>query len=46
MSSLISALGISIMFGKYALFVLFAGLTLASGANAADPVFMMALDND
>ena len=46
MSNVINTIGMAIIAGKYALFVLLAGLTVTTGVNAADPVLIMGLEGN
>lgn len=46
MDRLINTIGMAIIFAKYTVFVLLAGLTVATGVNAADPSILLVLENN
>ncbi|MDF2153256.1 hypothetical protein [Vibrio sp. CAU 1672] len=46
MHKIINTIGMMIIAGKYALFILLAGLTVATGVNAADPALIMGLEGN
>ncbi len=46
MSRMINPMSMAVIAGKYALFVVLAGLTFTTGANAADPALLLGMEGN
>ncbi len=46
MSRMINPISVAVVAGKYALFVVLAGLTLTTGANAAESAMLLGLEGN